>query len=30
MFGDQTLSQFYAELRKENGDDYEPDCPKVM
>ena len=23
---DQTLSQFYAELRKENGDDYEPDC----
>ena len=27
---DQTLSQFYAELRKENGDDYEPDCLKVM
>ena len=27
---DQTLTQFYAELRKENGDDYEPDCPKVM
>ena len=26
----QTLSQFYAELRKENGDDYEPDCLKVM
>ena len=29
---DQTLSQFYVELqlRKENRDDYEPDCPKVM
>ena len=27
---DQTLSQFYAELRKENGDDYAPDCLKVM
>ena len=27
---DQTLSQFYAELRKENRDDYEPDCLKVM
>ena len=27
---DQTLSQFYAELRKENGDDYEPDSLKVM
>lgn len=27
---DQTLSQFYAELRKENEDDYEPDCLKVM
>ena len=27
---DQTLSQFYAELGKENGDDYEPDCLKVM
>ena len=27
---DQTLSQFYAELRKENGDDYEPDCLKVI
>lgn len=27
---DQTLSQFYAELRKENKDDYEPDCLKVM
>jgi len=26
----QKLSQFYAELRKENGDDYEPDCLKVM
>ena len=27
---DRTLSQFYAELRKENGDDYEPDSLKVM
>ena len=27
---DQTLSQFYAELRRENGDDCEPDCLKVM
>ena len=27
---DQTLSQFYAELRKENGEDYEPDSLKVM
>jgi len=27
---DQTLSQFYPELRKENRDDYEPDCLKVM
>ena len=27
---DQTLSQFYAELRKENGYDYEPGCLKVM
>ena len=27
---DQTLSQFYAELRKENGDDCEPDSLKVM
>ena len=26
---DQTLSQFYAELRKENCDDYEPDCLKL-
>ena len=26
----QTLSQFYAELRKGNGDDYELDCLKVM
>ena len=24
------LSQFYAELRKENGQDYEPDSLKVM
>ena len=27
---DQMLSQFYAELRKENGDDYVPDSLKVM
>ena len=27
---DQALSQFYDQLRKENGDDYEPDCLKVM
>ena len=27
---DQTLSQFYGELGKENGDDYEPVCLKVM
>ena len=27
---DQTLSQFYAELRKEKGEDYEPDSLKVM
>ncbi|XP_074606416.1 uncharacterized protein LOC141859448 [Acropora palmata] len=27
---DQTLSQFYEDLRKENGDDYEPDCLRVM
>ena len=26
---DQILSQFYAELRKENGDNYEPDCPET-
>lgn len=26
----QTLLQFYAKLRKENCDDYEPDCLKVM
>ena len=26
---DETLSQFYAELRKENCDDYEPDCLKL-
>ena len=26
----QTLSQFYAELRKGNGGDYELDCLKVM
>ena len=27
---DQALSQFHDELQKENGDDYEPDCLKVM
>ena len=27
---DNALSQFYAELRKENGDDYEPESLKVM
>jgi len=27
---DRTLSQFYAELRKENRDDHEPKCLKVM
>ena len=27
---DQMLLQFYAELRKENGDDYKPDSLKVM
>jgi len=27
---EQTLPQFYAELRKDNGDDYQPDCLKVM
>ena len=27
---DQTLLQFYAKLRKENCDDYEPDCLKIM
>ncbi|XP_078361597.1 uncharacterized protein KIAA1958-like [Oculina patagonica] len=27
---DKTLSQFYAELRKENGEEYEPDSLKVM
>ena len=27
---DRTLPRFYAELRKENGDDYKPDCLKVM
>ena len=26
----EALSQFYAELRKENGQDYEPDSLKVM
>jgi len=26
----QKLSQFYVELRKENWDDYEPNCLKVM
>ena len=27
---DQTLSQFYAQLRKENGDGYDPDCLKEL
>lgn len=27
---DKTLSQFYAEVRRDNGDDYEPDSLKVM
>ena len=27
---DKALSQFYAELQKENGDDYEPESLKVM
>lgn len=27
---DKTLSKFYAEVRKENGDDYEPDSLRVM
>ncbi|PFX20808.1 hypothetical protein AWC38_SpisGene14732 [Stylophora pistillata] len=27
---DRTLEQFYAELRKENGDEYQPDFLKVM
>ena len=26
----QTPSQFYSELRKENRDDYKPKCLKVM
>ena len=30
QFLNQTLSQFYAELWKENGDDYKPNCLKVM
>ena len=29
-FLNQTLLQFYAELWKENGDDYKPNCLKVM
>ena len=27
---DNVLSKFYAEIRKENGDEYEPDSLKVM
>ena len=27
---DKTLSQFYAEVRKESGEDYEPDSLRVM
>ena len=27
---DNVLSKFYAEVRKENGDEYEPDSLKVM
>ena len=27
---DQTMSQLYDEVRKENGNDSEPDCLKVM
>lgn len=27
---DKVLSRFYAELRKANGEDYEPDCLRVM
>ena len=27
---DETLSQFYAEVRKESGEDYEPDSLRVM
>ena len=27
---DKTLSQFYAEVRKESGEDYEPDSFRVM
>ena len=26
----KTLSQFYAEVRKESGEDYEPDSLRVM
>jgi hypothetical protein len=27
---DEVLSRFYAEVRKTNGEEYEPDCLKVM
>ena len=27
---DKTLSQFYSEVRKQNGEEYEPDCLRVM
>ena len=27
---DKTLSQFYAEVRKESGEDYEPDSVRVL
>ena len=27
---DKTLPQFYAEVRKESGEDYEPDSLRVM
>ena len=27
---DKTLGAFYAEVRKQNGKDYEPDCLRVM
>ena len=27
---DKTLSQFYADVRKESGEDYEPDSLRVM
>ena len=27
---DGILAQFYAEIRKQNGQEYEPDCLRVM